>query len=284
MADVTWRGDNPGFQTQAVGNYPDASDVADKDNIFLTDEGWVYRHFKNTAKTKFWDEIIWAGDVTNPPVANDPIDDIDEPTANVTFLVGDGYQYVEGPYPEPGSLPSTDTTITNVNVSGPNTPTVGDTSTYTVAVTGDATPFTYTWGVPVGEAVASGQGTTSITVTWANAGNGGVTCLVGSSNADFDGNDVSDTESVNVAAAPAPPATGPVTGITMTGTTSSQTDGSYTGQNTVSDNGSGLTVDYDVNSYVVSNVSVNDGGSGYEDGDEFTIVGTGGTAKGTVSI
>ena len=46
------------FQTRTVGNYPDASTVADKDNIYLSEQGWVYRHYKNAEKTKYWDEII----------------------------------------------------------------------------------------------------------------------------------------------------------------------------------------------------------------------------------
>ena len=92
-----WRGDDPGFQTQATGNYPAKSDVADKDNIYLSDQGWVYRHFKSLDKLKYWDEIIWAGDVTNPPSANDPVDPFGEQDPD--FLVGDGYQFISGPYP-----------------------------------------------------------------------------------------------------------------------------------------------------------------------------------------
>ena len=42
-SQVVWRGgptDNPpGFQPQAFGNYPAKSDVADKDNIYLSDQG-----------------------------------------------------------------------------------------------------------------------------------------------------------------------------------------------------------------------------------------------------
>ena len=78
--------------------------------------------------------------------------------------------------------------------------------------------------------------------------------------------------------------TGPVTGVTMTNTATNESDGDVTDKNTVSDNGSGLTVDYSVSGGVISSVVVNQAGDGYEDGDEFTIVGTGGTAKGTVSI
>ena len=70
----------------------------------------------------------------------------------------------------------------------------------------------------------------------------------------------------------------------MTNTTTTQADGSVAGQNTVSDNGSGLTLNYDVAGGTISNVTINVAGSGYEQGDSFTIVGTGGTAAGTVSI
>ena len=282
MADVNWR--EAGFLAQTTGNYPDASDVADKDNIFLTESGWVYRHFRDQAKTKFWDEIIWAGYVDDAVVENDPVDEMNEATADVTFLVGDGFQYVEGPYPEPGSLPATDPVIGTVGVTGSGTAVDGESKSYTVAVSGGtASNFTYTWSA-TGGSVASGQGSTTASIAFSGAGNASVKCSVASSDAGVTNSPQEGTKAVVVSAAPAPPATGPVTGITMTGTTSSQADGNYTGQNTTSDNGSGLTVDYDVASYVVSNVSVNDAGSGYEQGDEFTIVGTGGTAKGTVSI
>lgn len=64
----------------------------------------------------------------------------------------------------------------------------------------------------------------------------------------------------------------------MTNTATNESDGDITDKNTVSSNGSGLTVDYSVSGNVISAVVVN------EAGDEFTITGTGGTAKGTVSI
>ena len=49
-----------------LGNYRPESSAADIDNIFFTEEGWVYRHFKGDPrdpKTRFWDEIIVAGEV-----------------------------------------------------------------------------------------------------------------------------------------------------------------------------------------------------------------------------
>ena len=279
MADVNWR--EAGFLAQTTGNYPDASDVADKDNIFLTESGWVYRHFRNDAKTDFWDEIIWAGYVDATVSENDPVDEIDEATANVTFLVGDGFQYVEGPYPTSVTPPAAPV-IGTVGVTGPGTAVDGESKSYTVAVSGGtATGFSYTWSA-TGGTVASGQGTTTASITFSGAGNRTVKCSVAASDSGVTNSPQEGTKAVVVSAAA--PTTGPVTGVTMTATTSSQADGDYTDQNTVSDNGSGLTVDYTVASYVVSSVVVNTAGSGYEQGDEFTIVGTGGTAKGTVSI
>ena len=47
-----------------IGNTKRASDVYDVNNCFLTDQGWVYRHFKGepSSTERFWDEILVAGD------------------------------------------------------------------------------------------------------------------------------------------------------------------------------------------------------------------------------
>ena len=50
-------------QKRDIGNAKVASDSYDIDNIYLSEEGWVYRHFKNSEKTLWWDEIIVAGQV-----------------------------------------------------------------------------------------------------------------------------------------------------------------------------------------------------------------------------
>ena len=58
-----------------LGTTKVASDSYDIDNIYLSDEGWVYRHYKKADKSVWWDEIIVAGEVpasdspeaTNPP-------------------------------------------------------------------------------------------------------------------------------------------------------------------------------------------------------------------------
>ena len=93
--------------------------------------------------------------------------------------------------------PVPDTTVDSASVSGEAAPTNGTDEDYTVAATGDATPYTYTWSV-TGGTISSGQSTTTATVTWGAAGAGSVTCEVGSTNANFDGTTQSDTLSVTI--------------------------------------------------------------------------------------
>lgn len=47
-----------------IGNTKRASDSYDVNNCFLTDQGWMYRHFKGDPNTtdRYWDEIIVAGE------------------------------------------------------------------------------------------------------------------------------------------------------------------------------------------------------------------------------
>lgn len=111
--------------TGDIGTAKDASDAYDKDNIFLTDEGWVYRHFKKADKSQFWDEIIVAGEVdpaaTIGGVANAPVDAINDATP--TFETGDGLQDIEyspdfnsgggGAPTPPATGPATGLSITN---------------------------------------------------------------------------------------------------------------------------------------------------------------------------
>ena len=49
-----------------IGTSKVSSDSYDTNNIFLTDQGWVYRHFKKDDKSEFWDEIIVAGEAGAP--------------------------------------------------------------------------------------------------------------------------------------------------------------------------------------------------------------------------
>ena len=177
--------------------------------------------------------------------------------------------------------PVPDTTIDSVTVSAGGAATSGESVVYSAAVTGDATPFTYLWGVSAGGSITAGQGTTSATVLWNATGAQGVTCSVSSTNANFDGNDVSDTLNVTVAA-PAP-ATGPADSVTLVGDTTTQASGSVAATATTSANGSGLTVTYDSDGSTATNLAIAAAGSGYQEGDSFTVDGDTGVT-GTVSI
>jgi len=94
-----------------IGSLQRFSDTYDMDNVYLSEEGWVYRHFKNSERTLWWDEILVAGQVkpgmkvhgvSNNPVvptnplklgtAGDPTDGgINHDPHNLAFEVGDGY-------------------------------------------------------------------------------------------------------------------------------------------------------------------------------------------------
>ena len=69
----------------------DANPVLDKDNVYFSDQGWAYRHYKNLAKTEFWDEILIAGQALEDDGTPDATADTFG-TASPTFLVGDSDQ------------------------------------------------------------------------------------------------------------------------------------------------------------------------------------------------
>jgi len=73
-------------QSSDVGYAKPNGGDADKDNIYLSDQGWVYRHFKNEAKDEYWDEILVAGAV---PSGDSPAS---FGAASPTFLTGDDIQ------------------------------------------------------------------------------------------------------------------------------------------------------------------------------------------------
>ena len=179
-----YRGDDPGFQTQAVGNYPAKSDVADQDNIYLSDQGWVYRHFKSLDKSKYWDEVIWAGDVTNPPVGNDPVDPFGD--ADPDFLTGDGIQSVSGVYP------GADPTIGTSEIQGAASVDTAAAIPYKVSVSGTlANGNTYAWSVdgPGTAVISNASGTftgntdaqADTNITFPTEGTYTITCLIKSS-------------------------------------------------------------------------------------------------------
>ena len=99
-----------------IGSLKRFSDTYDMDNVYLSEEGWVYRHFKNSERTLWWDEILVAGQVkpgmeihgvnNNPVVPTNPYKlgtawngtdaALDDDTKFLRFEDGDGepdYRY-----------------------------------------------------------------------------------------------------------------------------------------------------------------------------------------------
>lgn len=77
----------------------DANPVLDRDNVYFSDQGWAYRHYKSEAKSNaaggYWDEILVAGEALlangNPDTS---ADDFGTPGTK-TFLTGDGIKAPE---------------------------------------------------------------------------------------------------------------------------------------------------------------------------------------------
>ena len=69
----------------------DNNPVYDLDNVYFSDQGWAYRHYKSADKLEFFDEILVAGEALlgngDPDTTADAFG-----TASPTFLVGDGGQ------------------------------------------------------------------------------------------------------------------------------------------------------------------------------------------------
>ncbi len=55
-----------------IGAYKEKDVAADIDNIFLSNQGWCYRHYKEELKGKWWDEVIIAGDGRSFDSPGDP--------------------------------------------------------------------------------------------------------------------------------------------------------------------------------------------------------------------
>ena len=172
-----------------------ASDSYDIDNIYLTEEGWVYRHYKSTDESRWWDEILVAGEVvaadnapcqaTNPPKLGT--------VASPTFETGDGTEDWTYSIHQQTGFPGTYTTKV-VPAEGGGGLGVGDgqvapvtdigdisgTAPSAPVLTGVANPYTatsenpggvtFTWTTSDGDGVLSATTGTSVNITWVTPG------------------------------------------------------------------------------------------------------------------
>ena len=166
-----------------IGTAKKFSDSYDMDNIYLSEEGWVYRHFKNAERTLWWDEIIVAGQVhpghkihnvdngpgLDPEASNSPGSNtgvlLTNPlklgtTADPGFQEGDGvfdYRYsdhrIEGADPDenpPIVSPTATPSIGNIEITGSRNVSLGANEGYDFTITGGnfaKGDVTYTWSV-----------------------------------------------------------------------------------------------------------------------------------------
>tara|TARA_R110002050_G_scaffold7440_3_gene28812 strand:+ start:845 stop:1357 length:513 start_codon:yes stop_codon:yes gene_type:complete len=159
-----------------TGWLKDLSDVADKDNVYLSDRGWVYRHYKGDG-TAFWDEVIIAGEV---PASDSPAA---FGAASPTFLTGDG-----------DAAPVEN--LTAISIRGLQTATNGVAESYlTVVTSSNISDETYLWTSSDGSATFSAGTAANTTVTFSTAGDFTLTCTATSVTA---GDTVSDTITVTV--------------------------------------------------------------------------------------
>tara|TARA_R110001592_G_scaffold235902_1_gene494095 strand:+ start:1920 stop:2543 length:624 start_codon:yes stop_codon:yes gene_type:complete len=76
--------------------------VTDMDNVYFSDEGWAYRHYKSYDKSNdvdgYWDEVIVAGGALLDNGQPDPSAEEFGSPGTKNFLFGDSYQSPFGGY------------------------------------------------------------------------------------------------------------------------------------------------------------------------------------------
>ena len=259
-----------------------ASDAYDMDNVYLTEEGWVYRHYKKADQSEWWDEIITAGQVILPEAQGGPDTGEGDDNApviatvtadknlgttaegDITFETGDGkkdYTYGGNGTAVPPAPPAP--TLDSVTLTGNTTPTEGDTETYTAGKTGTADDVQYTL-------TSDGQGDTvsGLDVTFSSTAGTRTLTLTGTSVEASDSKTT--TLSVDVQAIPTGGASAIAYDNRSTTKNGDQTDISTTA---TTGTGSGLTVSYTAQSGTTINESIVNSGDGYKVGDTVAVDG-----------
>lgn len=142
--------------------------VFDLDNVYLSDRGWAYRHYKNDAKTEFWDELLVAGNVAS----SDTPDAFG--AANPTFETGDSNQ-------APTDLGATAPTIANARIVSFADAVVSTTTDLSVVYDAAVTDATFAWSTD--EALASFDDNTAETPVLTHSSSVGsftLTCVISS--------------------------------------------------------------------------------------------------------
>ena len=148
--------------------------VLDMDNVYWSDKGWAYRHYKNETKTRFWDEILVAGEALLDN-GNTDTTAFAFGTASPTFETGDG---VVSPL----------LSLAPASIDVPSDILAEETGiVFAVSIDPQVTDATYQWSL-VDEggasAITAGATAASATVTaGADAGTYTIRCVVSSATA-----------------------------------------------------------------------------------------------------
>lgn len=162
----------------------DTNPVLDMDNVYWSKLGWAYRHYKSDDKSRYWDEILVAGEALldngNPDTTAE-----DFGVAAPTFETGDSLPSVEVPK------------IESFEVSGSTSATAAAIEAgYAAALVGDNLgAATYSWTSTDGSAVFSADTAATTSITFSAEGTYTVTCSV---EAVEGGVTVTDSDSIEV--------------------------------------------------------------------------------------
>ena len=145
--------------------------VYDLDNVYLSDRGWAYRHYKNDAKSEFWDELLVAGNVA----ASDTPDVFGAASPN--FETGDGEQ-------APTDLGSTGPTIAAASIVSFSDAVVSTTTDLGLVYDTAVADATFAWSTDETGATFDDNAIAAPVLTHAgSAGSFTLTCVISSATA-----------------------------------------------------------------------------------------------------
>lgn len=142
--------------------------VFDLDNVYLSDRGWAYRHYKREDKSLYWDEVLVAGEVA----------DSDSPdafgTASPNFEGGGGADQ------------SPTLTIAPAVITAPAEVEGGSAgNVFSISIDASVQDATYAWTLVDEGTITAGATSDSMTMTAdTTAGTYTVRCVVTSATAD----------------------------------------------------------------------------------------------------
>ena len=166
----------------------DTNPVLDMDNVYWSKLGWAYRHYKAEDKSRYWDEILVAGEALLDD-GNPDTTAAEFGAASPTFESGDSIPSVEIP------------TIDSFAVTGSETATEAVAEAYATELVGEnLAGASYNWSTTDGSAVISAGSAATTNITFSAEGTYTITCEVSTTVGDVTASDSATLEVVVAAA------------------------------------------------------------------------------------